>query len=124
MTVRAALSGPRAHLKPLMIVAIGTGMRQSEQLRLTWDRVDFSRRVLILTKTKTKDREIPMNPEVVKTLFALQSRSNGQDYVFVNEKTKTRIKEDKEGFWNGLEDRRNQRSSLARSAGYIRNTFR
>jgi integrase len=71
----AALNGPRAHFKPLVIVAIGTGMRQGEQLRLTWDRVDFSRRVLILTKTKSgKDREILMNPEVVKTLFALRSR--------------------------------------------------
>src|SRR5215211_7449331 len=99
----AALSGPRAHLKPLVIVAIGTGMRQSEQLRLTWDRVDFSRRVLILTKTKSgKDREVPMNPEVVKTLFALQSRSNGQEYVFVNEKTKTRIKEVKKAFGTAL----------------------
>ena len=98
----AALSGPRAHLKPLVIVAIGTGMRQSEQLRLTWDRVDFSRRVLILTKTKTKDREVPMNPEVVKTLFALQSRSNGQEYVFVNERTKTRIKEVKKAFGTAL----------------------
>jgi integrase len=64
--------------------------------------VDFSRRVLILTKTKTKDREVPMNPEVVKTLFALQSRSNGQEYVFVNERTKTRIKEVKKAFGTAL----------------------
>ncbi len=98
----AALSGPRAHLKPLVIVALGTGMRQGEQLRLTWDRVDFSRRVLVLTKTKTKDREVPMNPEVVKTLFALRSRSKGQEYVFVNERTKTRIKEVKKAFGTAL----------------------
>ncbi|MGH9971968.1 MAG: tyrosine-type recombinase/integrase [Pyrinomonadaceae bacterium] len=99
----AALSGPRAHLKPLVTVAIGTGMRQGEQLRLTWDRVDFSRRVLILTKTKSgKDREIPMNPEVVKTLFALRSRSKGQEYVFTNERTGTRIKEVKRAFGTAL----------------------
>src|ERR1041385_5357905 len=99
----AALSGPRAHLKPLIIVALGTGMRQGEQLRLTWDRVDFSRRVLVLTKTKSgKDREVPMNPEVVKTLFALRSRSKGHRYVFVNEKTKTRIKEVKKAFGTAL----------------------
>jgi integrase len=99
----AALSGPRAHMKPLVVVALGTGMRQGEQLRLTWDRVDFSRRLLILTKTKSgKDREIPMNPEVVKTLFALQFRSKGQEYVFVNEKTKTRIKEVKKAFGTAL----------------------
>ncbi len=116
----AALSGPRAHLKPLVIVAIGTGMRQGEQFRLTWDRVDLSRRVLILTKTKSgKDREIPMNPEVVKTLFALKCRSNEQDYLFVNERTKTRLKEVKKAFWSRVKDRRNQRSSLARSAGNL-----
>ena len=99
----AALSGPRAHLKPLVIVALGTGMRQGEQLRLTWDRVDFSRRVLVLTRTKSgKDREVPMNPEVVKTLFTLQSRSKGQEYVFVNERTGTRIKEVKKAFGTAL----------------------
>jgi integrase len=99
----AALSGPRAHLKPLVIVALGTGMRQSEQLRLTWDRVDFSRRVLVLTKTKSgKDREVPMNPAVLKTLFALRSCANGQQYVFVNEKTKTRIKQVKKAFGTAL----------------------
>src|SRR6266852_5769326 len=46
----AVLSGPRAHLRPIVTIALGTGMRLGEQLRLTWDRVDFSRRVLILTK--------------------------------------------------------------------------
>jgi integrase len=98
-----ALSGLRAHLKPLVTIALGTGMRLGEQLRLTWDRVDFSRRVLIVTKTKSgKDREIPMNPEVMKTLFALQSRSSGQEYVFVNRRTGTRIKEVKKGFGTAL----------------------
>lgn len=52
---------------------------------VTWNRVDFTRRVLVVTKTKSgKDREIPMNPEVLKTLFALQSRSDGHEFVFVN----------------------------------------
>ena len=50
----AALTGPRAHLKPMVTVALGTGMRLGEQLRLTWDRVDFSRRVLVVTKTKSE----------------------------------------------------------------------
>jgi integrase len=98
-----ALSGPRAHLKPVVTVALGTGMRLGEQLRLTWDGVDFSRRVVVVTKTKSgKDREIPMNPEVLKTLFALQSRSNGHEYVFVNQRTGTRIKEVKKGFGTAL----------------------
>lgn len=99
----AVLSGPRAHLKPIVTVALGTGMRLGEQLRLTWDRVDFSRRVLILTKTKSgKDREIPMNSEVLKNLFALQSRLDGHEFVFVNPQTKTRIKEVKKGFGTAM----------------------
>jgi len=101
----AALTGPRAHLKPMVTVALGTGMRLGEQLRLTWDRVDFSRRVLVVTKTKSgKDREIPMNPEVLKTLFALRSRSKGQEYVFTNEQTGTRIKWVKTAFNTALKN--------------------
>lgn len=34
----AVLSGPRAHLRLIVTVALGTGMRLGEQLRLTWDR--------------------------------------------------------------------------------------
>jgi integrase len=53
-----ALEGPRAHLKPLVRVALGTGMRLGEQLRLCWERVDFARGILIVTKTKSgMDRE-------------------------------------------------------------------
>jgi integrase len=99
----AALSGPRAHLKPLVKVALGTGMRLGEQLRLGWDKVDFSRGVLIVTKTKSgKDRDIPMNPEVHETLRALRDLSTGQGYVFVNPRTGTRVTEVKRGFGTAL----------------------
>ena len=84
----AALEGPRAHLKPMVKIALGTGMRLSEQLHLCWERVDLSRGVLILTKTKTgKDREIPMNPEVFEILSALRTQSTGRGYVFINPQT-------------------------------------
>jgi len=43
-----------------------------------------------------------MDPKVVKALFELRSGSMGQDYVFVNERTKTRIKEVKEAFGTAL----------------------
>src|SRR6185436_20356755 len=95
----AALSGPRAHLSPLVKVALGTGMRLGEQLRLGWDKVDFSRGVLIVTKTKSgKDREIPMNPEVFEIFRAMREESTAKGYVFVSSKTGTRIKEVKTGF--------------------------
>lgn len=43
-----------------------------------------------------------MNSKVLKALFALQSRSKGHEFVFVNPKTKTRIKEVKKGFGTAL----------------------
>ena len=99
----AALSGPRAHLNPLVKVALGTGMRLGEQLRLGWDKVDFSRGVLLVTRTKSgKDREIPMNPEVLEVLISLREGSSGRGYVFVNPRTGTRITEVKRGFGTAL----------------------
>ena len=43
-----------------------------------------------------------MNPEVFKTLFALPSRSKGQEYVFTNDQTGTRIKWVKTAFNTAL----------------------
>jgi hypothetical protein len=37
----AALCGPRGHLKPAVIVALGTGMRFGEQLRMKRSQVEF-----------------------------------------------------------------------------------
>ena len=115
----AVLTGPRAHLKPMVKVALGTGMRLGEQLRLSWERVDFSRGVLILTKTKSgKDREVPMNPEVFEILKALLEGSAGKGYVFINPETGTRVKEIKTGFRTALKG--NRGIGLARSTSHLR----
>jgi integrase len=37
----AILNGRRKHLRPLVTVAIGTGMRRGDQLNLQWEKVDF-----------------------------------------------------------------------------------
>ena len=54
-----------------------------------------------------------MNSEILKALFALQSRSKGHEFVFVNPKTKTRIKEVKKGFGNRHETGGDFRTCLA-----------
>jgi integrase len=65
--------------------------------------VDFSRGILNVTKTKSgKDRDIPMNPDVLKTFLALREQSTGLGYVFVNSRTGTRTKEVKKGFRTAL----------------------
>jgi integrase len=58
------------HLVAIITVALESGMRQGELLGLTWDRVDLSRGVMQLERTKSgKRREVPMR-EVVYAIFA------------------------------------------------------
>ena len=53
---------PREHLEPLVIVALGLGLRKQEQLKLRRDQVDFFRNVVVANRTKGKrNREISMD---------------------------------------------------------------
>ena len=66
------LSGRRAHLRPIVQLAIQTGMRRGELLSLKWANVDFARGVIRVTKTKTnKDRDVPLNSESRQILLDL-----------------------------------------------------
>lgn len=50
------------HLKPIVIMAINTGMRKGEILSLKWDNVDLRHGFILLDKTKNGERrEIPIN---------------------------------------------------------------
>jgi integrase len=61
---------PRLHA--LVTVALHTGMRHGELVGLVWSRIDFSRGVIQLEKTKAgRRREIPMNRAVYDALSAL-----------------------------------------------------
>jgi integrase len=52
----AELSEPRAHLKSAVIVALGTGMRLGEQLRMKRSQVDFLRNIVTARNTKNGKR--------------------------------------------------------------------
>lgn len=100
----AQLKGTRAHLKPLVIVALGTGMRRGELSQLQWKHVDFARGVVLVTKTKTaKDRTIPMSSEVRSELLA-QRQGSKSDYVFSGNKTGKPIVEIKRTFRGACDD--------------------
>ena len=59
------------HLKPIVIVALNTGMRKEEILSLRWKDVDFRSRIVYILDTKNgESREIPMNDIVYRTLLA------------------------------------------------------
>jgi len=79
----AHLSGPRAHLKPAVVVALGTGMRMGEQLRMKRHQVDFLRNIVTARDTKNgRPRDIPMNDEVREALAELCSDKAPNDFVF------------------------------------------
>ncbi len=72
------------HLKPIVIVALNTGMRKGELLSLKWQDVDFRRETIQLLKTKNnKVRHIPMNNAVKDALLSVRKNPESP-YVFTN----------------------------------------
>ncbi|MBI2197075.1 MAG: site-specific integrase, partial [Candidatus Rokubacteria bacterium] len=66
-------------LVQIVTVALETGMRYGEILGLTWDRVDLSRGVLRLERTKSgKRREVPMRQAVYNLLAAMPEPRGGR----------------------------------------------
>ena len=72
------------HLKPIVIVAVFTGMRKSEILNLRWEDIDFKRGIIYLLFTKNNEkREVLMNDIVSKTLLSVE-RHKDSPYVFLS----------------------------------------
>ncbi len=60
------------HLRPIVVTALHTGMRRSEILGLTWDRVDLKHGFLLLDQTKNGERrEVPIDGTLRQTLGEL-----------------------------------------------------
>jgi len=69
------------YLKPILIVALSTGMRRSEILRLNWNDIDFVNYNMHVRNTKSgKDRMIPMNSLVAETL---KKQDMSGEFVFL-----------------------------------------
>jgi integrase len=81
-------------LREIITFALNTGMRRGEILNLQWRDVDFSRGVLVVMKSKNKERRtIPLNGIVFELLAARQGRMRVKDgYVFASSQD-TRIDE-------------------------------
>jgi integrase len=61
------------HLHGLVIAALDTGMRRGELLSERWEHIDFSRRLLFVTHSKTaggEAREIPLTTRLFELLSA------------------------------------------------------
>ncbi len=79
---QAVLAALPDYLRGIVTAALDTGMRRGEVLRQRWEDVDLSRRLLMVTKSKTAEgeaREIPLTGRIF-TLLSKQPKREG--YVF------------------------------------------
>jgi len=72
------------HLRPIVLVALHTGMRKSELLGLKWHDIDIKRGVIHLLNTKNSEkREVPMNEIAQRAVIGVLKNPESQ-YVFCN----------------------------------------
>lgn len=72
----AACVGPRAHLKPIVICALDTGMRQGEIFKLKWADVDLVTRRLTVQAMNSKilrARQIALTERLLRALETLHA---------------------------------------------------
>ena len=70
------------YLKPIVTIAVHTGMRKGELLGLKWEQVNFEQGFITLLDTKNHERrDIPMNETVKAVLRAMERKG---DLVFPN----------------------------------------
>jgi integrase len=95
----AAFTGRRAHLRPIVVLAIHTGMRQGELLSRQWSHVDFNLGVIRVTDTKNGiDRAVPMNDVVRQELMAQFEKTGGVGPVFPSTRAAGALVEIKKGW--------------------------
>ena len=99
---QALINACDAHLKPIVITALNTGMRKSETLSLKWDNVDLKHGFILLDITKNGERrEIPINDTLRSTLEDITRRLD-IPYVFYDPVTGNYYQDVKRSFHTAL----------------------
>lgn len=94
-------------LKYFIMVAINTGMRRNEILKLEWRRIDLNNRLIYIEETKTGNpRTVPLNEELTSMFSSLKAQQDESPYVFINPKTNRPYSELKTA-WNTLKRKLN-----------------
>ncbi len=72
-------------VKPIVVIAINTGMRKGEIMGLKWRDIDFKRGIIHLYNTKNGEkREIPANETAINTFISVRKHPQSE-LVFVKE---------------------------------------
>lgn len=82
--LNACKTSSNQYLFTVALLAISTGMRKNEIMRLAWTDVDLDRRVVLLLETKNKERRaVPLAGLAYEAVTALRSqRSNISNLLF------------------------------------------
>lgn len=92
-------NGEHAYLKPILIMALNTGMRKGEILNMTWDCVDFAKNEISALNTKNgKKNTIPMSSKLRQILLEMYKTQSHNKYVFTNPYTGTKYNDIKKCF--------------------------
>ena len=90
-------------IRPIIILAVYTGMRRGEILNLKWTNIDFQRGIIRITSTKNDEVKIvPMNATVKQTLMRIR-RHPASPFVFC-EKDGQLVKDFRKSFAQLLKD--------------------
>lgn len=86
MRLLEACTGRAAHLRPILICALDTGMRQGEILKLLWPDIDFANGLINIRAFNTKtmrERQVAMTTRLERELWALcQAAPDNKGLVF------------------------------------------
>ena len=94
------------YLKPMVLLALNTGLRRGEVFNLSWTDVDFAKRVLIIEGATSKSgqtRHVQLNSQACLILQDWHKQSKS-DYVFPSPRTGERFNNIKKS-WAGLLER-------------------
>jgi integrase len=75
------------YVTPLVLLALNTGLRRGELLRLQWHDVDLDRRVITVRGEDAKTgqtRHVPLNSEAARVATVWKSLSDPDGYLFVS----------------------------------------
>ena len=85
--VQTLLSSCADYLRPIVTLAVHTGMRKGEIFGLKWEQINFEQGIITLQDTKNGERrDIPMDETVKTTLKGMEKKGN---YLFCNEEGDT-----------------------------------
>ena len=94
-----------AHLKPIIVCALTTGLRLSNILNLKWESIDFNVGFVEILRQENKGHkriQIPLSKKLRTELEQIGIKDSG--YVFINPKTDLPYKDIRKSFKTALEE--------------------